>query len=68
MPSFPALAFLVIGIMLLVFGFLSADSITSSFSKFFTGHPSDRSMWLIIGGLLCLCIGLGTGYFGRRTR
>jgi hypothetical protein len=53
-----AIALLVIGIILLIFGFTSMDSVSSSFSKFFTGHPTDKSMWLLIGGAAATVIGL----------
>lgn len=45
------LALLAIGIVLLIFGISSADSLSSDISRFFTGEPTDRAMWLIIGGV-----------------
>ena len=54
------------GIILLVAGAESADSIGSEICRFFTAPPPDKAMWFIIGGVLC--VGLGaTGLFGRRT-
>ncbi len=53
-----AIVFLVAGIVLLVFGFTSADSIGSHITKFFSGHPTDKAMWLLIGGAVCTAIGL----------
>ena len=49
---------LVAGIVLLIFGFTSMDSINSSFTKFFSGHPTDKSMWLLIGGAVATVVGL----------
>ncbi|HTL71355.1 MAG TPA: DUF3185 family protein [Candidatus Eisenbacteria bacterium] len=47
------IAFLVIGIVLLVYGINAADSLASSFSKFFSGAPTDKSIWLmVLGGAL----------------
>jgi hypothetical protein len=46
------LVLLIAGVILLVFGFIATDSISSSFSKFFTGSPSDKAIWLIIAGVI----------------
>ena len=50
---------LVVGVVLLVLGFIEADSISSSFSRLFTGEPTDRSIWLLLGGGLATIAGLG---------
>lgn len=46
------------GILLLILGIQAADSFASQVSEFFTGTPTDRSIWLMIGGILCLAVGL----------
>jgi hypothetical protein len=61
-----ALALLITGIVLLIFGLGSADSIQNAFSRFFTGHFTDRTMWLIVGGCVCAVAGLVGCY--RRQR
>jgi len=53
------LILLVIGVVLLVLGVIEADSISSSFSRVFTGEPTDRAIWLLISGALCTFVGLG---------
>jgi hypothetical protein len=53
------LALLVVGVVLLVMGFNSADSIGSHFSRFFTGNPTDKSIWLILGGGVSILLGAG---------
>ena len=45
------------GVVLLVMGVIATDSISSSFSRFFTGNPSDHSMWLMLGGLAAIAVG-----------
>jgi len=60
-------AVVVLGVVLLVMGFSAADSVGSSFSRFFTGHPTDRSLWLMLGGITCLLLG-GGGYVYTRGR
>ena len=51
------LALLAVGITLLVLGISEADSISSDFARFFTGNPTDKSMWLLVGGVASLVIG-----------
>lgn len=60
-----SLALLAIGIVLLVFGVSAADSIGSEFSKFFTGNPTDKSVWLILGGVVLIALGGGSMIFFR---
>lgn len=58
-----------IGILLLIFGISSADSFASDVSRFFTGEPTDRAMWLIIGGAAALIMGATLAMLpGRRLR
>ena len=52
-----SLALLVGGIILIVYGISASDSIGSSFSRFFTGSPTDKTMWLLIGGAVAASIG-----------
>jgi hypothetical protein len=52
------LALLVGGIVLIIYGINASDSIGSSFSRFFTGSPTDKTMWLIIGGTAASVVGL----------
>jgi hypothetical protein len=53
-----ALALIVAGIVLLVFGLGSADSIQNAFSRLFTGQPTDKTLWLIVGGSVCFVVGV----------
>jgi len=52
-----SLALLVGGIILVVYGMNASDSLGSDFSRFFTGSPTDKTMWLIIGGAVATAIG-----------
>jgi hypothetical protein len=45
-----SLVLLVVGISLLIYGVSASDSLGSDFSRFFTGSPTDKTMWLLIGG------------------
>lgn len=59
------LAFLVGGIALMAVGFNAAQSVSSDVSRVFTGTPSDRSMWMLVGGFIAAIIGLISLLRGR---
>ena len=58
MGRIPSIALLVVGILLIVWGVKTSDSISSGFSEIFTGSPSAKAIWLIIGGVICSIAGL----------
>jgi hypothetical protein len=62
-----AIALLIAGVLMLGFGISSADSFGSDVSRFFTGHPTDKSMWLMIGGVVAIILGLFGTMRGRHT-
>jgi hypothetical protein len=51
------IALVVLGIILIVFGIDSSNSIGSDLSRFFTGSPTDKTIWLLIGGICSLVVG-----------
>ena len=53
-----ALAFLAGGIVLLVFGYREAQSLSSGFSRIVTGSPSNKATWMIIAGIIATVAGL----------
>lgn len=54
-----SLALLVGGIVLIIYGVNASDSVSSDISRLFTGNPTDKSIWLLIGGGVAAAIGLG---------
>jgi len=52
-------ALLIIGIILLIAGVAASDSAASGISRFFTGNPTDKTMWLMIGGIAGIVVGGG---------
>jgi drug/metabolite transporter (DMT)-like permease len=52
------LALVVAGIVLMIFGINASDSLGSDITRFFTGTPTDKSMWLLIGGIAAAVVGL----------
>jgi len=61
-----SIAILVVGVILLIFGINAHDSLASSAKEVVTGTPTDRSMWLIILGVIGIIIG-GLGSLFRRS-
>ena len=53
------LALLVGGILLIVYGISASNSIGSAFSRLFTGSPTEKSIWLLLGGIVVAAIGAG---------
>jgi hypothetical protein len=47
------------GILLIIYGINASNSIGSGFSKLFTGSPTDKSIWMLIGGVVAAVIGAG---------
>jgi hypothetical protein len=63
-----SLAILAGGILVAVFGIDAVNSTGSDISRFFTGAPTDRSMWMLVGGVVASVIGLaGLLLPGSRT-
>jgi len=51
------IAVLALGIVLLIMGIRALDSFGSQVSEFFTGSPTDRAVWLSIGGVVMMIAG-----------
>ena len=52
-----SVAFLVVGIIAIIYGVSSSDSIASGFSRIFTGSPTDKTIYLLLCGSAALIIG-----------
>lgn len=53
-----AIALLVGGLILLAFGLNASTSFTSDVSKFFSGSPTDKAIWMVVGGAVATVAGL----------
>ena len=51
-------AMLVAGVLLLIFGFNESESAASEISRIFNNSPTDRAMWLLVGGGVASAVGL----------
>jgi len=52
-----AIAMLVAGIALLVWGFSMSEAFDSKVSRVFSGSPTDKAMWTMIGGAVLAVAG-----------
>ncbi len=53
-----ALALLAAGVLLLIFGINAMNSTSSEISRLFTGAPTDRAIWMLVGGIAAAAVGL----------
>ena len=53
-----SLALLVGGVVLMVIGINAMNSFNSDVSRFFTGSPTDKAVWMLIGGIVAIGVGL----------
>jgi hypothetical protein len=44
--------------VLIVIGINATNSFSSDVSRFFTGSPTDKAVWMLIGGIAAAIIGL----------
>lgn len=67
MNRFIGLGLIIVGIILFYYGWQEGDSLAGEIEEAVTGSPSDRSIGLLIGGILSAAIGLGLAlYPGRK--
>ena len=60
-----SIVLLVGGIILIVYGINASHSISSDFSRLFTGSPTDKSVWMLIAGVVAAACGAGGLLRGR---
>ena len=53
-----SLALLIGGVVLMIIGLNATDSFSSDVSRFFTGSPTNKAIWMLIGGTVAAVIGL----------
>lgn len=53
-----SIALLVGGILLIIFGVNASNSLGSDISRFFTGSPTDKAIWMLVGGAVAAVVGL----------
>ena len=58
MDKIVSIALLVGGVVLIIFGINAMNSFSSDVSRFFTGSPTDKAVWMLIGGIVAASVGL----------
>ena len=53
-----SVALFVVGILLLIWGVSATESFSSDVSRFFTGSPTNKAVWLMVGGIAATIVGL----------
>ena len=68
MNKIVSLALLVGGVVLIIVGVNATNSFSSDVSRFFTGSPTNKAVWMLIGGSVAAIVGLaGTLRSGKQT-
>lgn len=60
------IALMVVGLILVFWGLNSSHSAGSEISKVFTGSPTDKAIYLIIGGAVAAIVGAGLAFIRPR--
>ncbi len=58
MNKIVSIVLLVGGITLMIFGINATNSFSSDVSRFFTGSPTDKAVWMLIAGIAASIVGL----------
>jgi hypothetical protein len=58
MNKLASIVLLVGGIVLMIVGINATNSFGSDVSRFFTGSPTDKAIWMLIGGAVAAVVGL----------
>ncbi len=64
-PKLLGIILLVVGVILLIFGFNASQSLGDQVTETVTGRFTDETMWYIIGGAVAIVIG-GFMTLGRK--
>ncbi len=58
MNKMVSLDLLIGGVVLIVICISATNSFSSDVSRFFTGSPTDKAVWMLIGGIVAAVAGL----------
>ena len=67
MNKIASLALLVGGVVLIVIGINATNSFSSDVSRFFTGSPTDKAVWMLIAGSVAAIVGLAGAFRGSKA-
>ena len=58
MNKIVSVVLLAVGILLIILGINASNSFNSDVSRFFTGNPTNQTVWMLIGGIIACGVGL----------
>ena len=58
MNKLVSIVLIVGGIVFMIVGINATNSFGSDISRFFTGSPTDKAIWMLLGGAVAAVIGL----------
>jgi len=61
-----AVAMLVVGVILLVWGINMSGAFESQVSRVFTRAPTDKAMWAMVGGAVLTAVGVFNLFFRKK--
>jgi hypothetical protein len=61
------LALLAVGIALIIYGFNASASVSSDMSRTFTGAPTYKTLWLLLGGSASAIVGAVMTFRGSKV-
>jgi hypothetical protein len=61
------LALLAVGIALIIYGFNASASVSSDMSRTFTGAPTYKTLWLLLGGSASAIVGAVMTFRGSKA-
>jgi Protein of unknown function (DUF3185) len=61
------IALLVAGVILIAYGINGSNSISSNVSQTFTGSPTNKTLWLLVGGSASAIVGLALTLTGFKN-
>ena len=67
MNKIVSIALLAGGIVLIVIGVNAMNSFSSDVSRFFTGSPTDKAVWMLLGGVVAAGAGLAGLFRGSKA-
>ena len=66
MNNLVSIALIIGGVVLIIFGINAMNSFSSDVSRFFTGSPTDKAVWMLLGGVVATAVGVGLTLRGRK--
>jgi Protein of unknown function (DUF3185) len=61
------IALLAVGIALIIYGFNASASVSSDMSRAFTGAPTYKTLWFLLGGSATAIVGAVMAFRGSKA-